>query len=347
MSAPESRASRPVGFIVNPVSGRDVRRVAARAGNSTPQDKRNQVTRAVIGAVAGGAERILVVKEPFRISSGAVTELRLDAKIEILDVGARVRAEDTERAALAMREAGCGAVIVLGGDGTNRGISRVWPDAPLIPISTGTNNVFPELVEATLAGAAAGLVASGRVRLPEVAEPVKVVRIAIEGQPEDLALVDATLLVDDFVGNLLPFDAGRIRRAVLTRAEPAAIGVSPIGGLVCPCHADDEFGVSLECAAPGEGGRALLVPIAPGLYRTVQVTGWKRLELGEPVVVRGPGVLAFDGDRERRLAPGQSAELQVVRDGPRVIDVNRTLALAAERGAFLDRGAWHDAFEER
>lgn len=340
----ESRAVRPVGVVVNPVSGRDVRRVAARAANSTPQDKRNQVTRAVIGAAAGGAERILVVKEPFRISSGAVAELRLDAKIEILDVGARVRAEDTERAARAMREADCGALVVLGGDGTNRTIARVWPDAPLVPISTGTNNVFPTLVEATLAGAAAGLVASGRASLDEVARTVKVVRVEFDGQPDDLALVDATLLVDDFVGNLLPFDVARIRSSVLARAEPAAIGVSPIGGLVCPCGAEDEFGVALECAGPAEGGRSLLVPIAPGLYRSVRVTGWQRLELGESVAVRGPGVLALDGDRERRLRAGEEVRLRVVRDGPRVIEVERALALASVRGAFLDRGAWRDSF---
>jgi len=35
-----------------------------------------------------------------------------------------------------------------------------------------------------------------------------------------------------------------------------------------------------------------------------------------------------------------------VRDGPRVFDVERTLRLGAERGAFLDRAHWHDAYDE-
>ena len=71
--------------------------------------------------------------------------------------------------------------------------------------------------------------------------------------------------------------------------------------------------------------------------------GSRKLPLGEPVKIERPGVLAFDGDRERALAPGQSATLRVQRDGPRVIDVDAALLAAAEAGVFLDRHHWHDA----
>jgi hypothetical protein len=90
-----------------------------------------------------------------------------------------------------------------------------------------------------------------------------------------------------------------------------------------------------------------LVPVSPGLYREVKVTGVRRLELGKTVEVCGPGVLAFDGDRERTLAAGQRAKLSVVREGPRVLDVAHALRLAAERGLFLDRKDWHDSLDER
>jgi hypothetical protein len=53
-------------------------------------------------------------------------------------------------------------------------------------------------------------------------------------------------------------------------------------------------------------------------------------------------VLAFDGDRERALAPGERAELAVLRDGPWVIDVARALRLAAERGLYWDRPHVHE-----
>ncbi len=336
-----------VGILANPLSGRDVRRVAARADTSTPQSKRNQVARIAIGAVAAGAKRVLVMREPFRVSISAIENLVLDAELVALDVGARLDAGDTVRAAEAMRKAGCAAIVVLGGDGTNRAIARVWRDAPLVPLSTGTNNVFPRLVEPTTAGAAAGLVASGAVRLDEVARRAKCVRVQIDGEPDDFALVDAAFLVDDHVGNLMPFEPEKLRTVVLARAEPTALGMSPIGGLLQPVGAADDGGLTVRCGAAGDSGRELLAPVSAGLYRTVNVQSFRRVAFGEAVEIRGPGVLAFDGDRERKLGPGQRARVSIERDGPFVIDVERALQLAAERGSFLDRKGWRDAYDVR
>ncbi len=338
--------ARPVGVIANPMSGRDCRRMLARASHTTFESKRDQVARAVVGAVASGAERVMVVREPTRISQSAVENLRIDAEIEVIDVDARLDAGDTMRAAEAMRKAGCGVLIVLGGDGTNRAVCKVWRDAPLVPLSTGTNNVFPAMVEATVAGSAAGLLASGRLALHEAAERAKLVHIRVEGEADDLALVDVTQLVGDRIGNLMPFDPTRIRRVVLARAEAASVGTSSIGGLMEPCSSADEFGVVVDCVEHERGGRPLRVPISPGLYRTVHVEAARRLAPDEPVHISGPAVLAFDGDRERALADGQVARLWVRRDGPWVIDFGRALALAARRGLFIGRGHWQDAYDQ-
>ena len=43
-------------------------------------------------------------------------------------------------------------------------------------------------------------------------------------------------------------------------------------------------------------------------------------------------IVHADGERERRLLPGQRATVRVIRDGPWVIDVERTMTLAACRG---------------
>ncbi len=334
-----------VGVIVNPVSGRDVRRRAARAGSQTPESKRNQVARAVIGAAAAGAHRIVVVREPFRIATGAVELLRIDAEIEVLDVRARVAAEDTLRAVGALREAGCGALIVLGGDGTHRLVASAWPDAPLVTLSTGTNNVFPSLVEPTCAGAAAGLVASGRLTLAEVATRAKLVRVEVEGRPDDLALVDAVRLEGDHRGSLLPFDPAHLREIVLAIADPASLGISPIGGLLAPCPREEDAGLLVTCDPERRDGAPLLAPLSAGLYRPVRVAGFRRLALGEPVETSGPGVLALDGDRMCALEPGQRLRMRVVREGPPVIDVSRALRLAATRGLFLRPGPWRDALD--
>ncbi len=343
MSVPASAPPRPVGVIANPLSGRDVRRLAARAASQTPESKRGQIQRAAVGAAAAGADRLLLVPDVFRVAQGAAEGLRLPhLDVELLDLGrSRTTAADTVRAAEAMRKADCGALVVLGGDGTNRAVVRAWRDAPLVSISTGTNNVFPQLIEATTAGAAAGLVAAGRVPLDEVSRPAKLVEVTFADGESDFALVDLALLEGDHPGSLLPFDVARLRHLVLARAEPTGIGMSPIGGLLHPSGFDDDHGVHVRCTAPGTGGTPILAPVSQGLYRMAEVTDARPIALGEEVSIHGPGVVAFDGDRERVLAPGEVARARVVRSGPRMIDVPAALAFAARHGLYENRH-WHD-----
>lgn len=345
-----------VGIIANPVSGRDVRRVAARGAVSTTEDKRNRIARAVIGAVTAGATRIVAMAEPFGIATGALTDLHIDAEIEIVDVGATVSPTDTIRAVEAMRARDVSVLVTLGGDGTNRTIAGVWPEATLVPMSTGTNNVFPSLTEPTVAGAAAGLLASGVVDPAACAPQSKLITVTSdngtsdngtaghgtsgngtspEGQPAagwtEIALVDAVTLADDFVGNRMPADGARLRQVLVSRAHPASIGLSSLAGLLRPCSFDDDAGVLVEC---GPGGRPMRVALAPGLYRTVPVIDHRSVELGASIELRGPTVLSLDGDRERAIGPDEAAIADVQRSGPRVVDVDRALELGAAAGVF-------------
>ncbi len=342
---PKSNATAPVGIIVNPMSGRDFRRLAARADTVTHESKRNQIARAVVGAVAVGAKHLLIPAEPRRLATGAVENLDLGAEFEIIETPIRHRASDTVAAVEAMRARGVGALLVLGGDGTHRIVTKAWQDAPMVAVSTGTNNVFPTMQEPTLAGMAAGLVATGLAPLEAVAQRAKRVHVEIEGETPDLALVDAVVLVGDRLGNFAPFSGEHMRRLVLARAEPASVGISPIGGLLVPSGAADDTGVLVDFCTHAEGGRLLRAPFAPGLMRTIHVRSARALDLNEPVTVEGPAILAFDGDRERELAPGQTAQLSVRRDGPWVIDTPRALAHAAEQGTMLDLDHWVDPYD--
>jgi hypothetical protein len=331
-----------VGILVNPSSGRDVRRLAARARQQTIEAKRNQVARIAVGIAAAGARTAVVMQDPMRAATAALEHIGIDIEVEVLDVGASLKAADTSAATEKMRAFGCGAIVVLGGDGTNRIVAGTWPDAPLVPLSTGTNNVFPILAEATMAGAAAGLIAADRIPLDSVSTQAKIVHIESATGPT-IALIDAVRLEGDHKGNLMPFDPPLLRDIVLTRAEPAAIGMSPIGGLLLPCSFNDDFGVHVRCTDHEGGGRPLLAPISPGLYGTVHIADVRRVELGERIAISGPGVLAFDGDREVILREGEQAFATIRRDGPRVIDVARALHEAARLGLYLDRGPFHDS----
>ncbi len=335
-----------LGIIVNPHSGRDARRLFARAGTSTVEDKRNQVTRIVVGAAAAGIRKILLSRDAFRIASAATDALALDVECELLDLETTGRGIDSQNAARAMREAGCTAIVALGGDGTSRAITQAWRDVALLPLSTGTNNVFPFEVEATTAGAAAGLVASGRLPLEAAATRAKLLEVVCEDGRESLALIDAALLLDDHPGSLLQADPSRLARIFLTRAEPASVGLSPVGGLLMPCDSDDDFAVEVRTRPgprPGDTGKTLRAPLSPGLYETVGIDGFDRVELNTELRWSGPGLLAFDGDREIVLEAGQEVTLRVTRTGPWVIEPKRALRAAALQGLFLDLGPWQDS----
>ena len=328
-----------VGVIANPLSGKDIRRLVANAATSTLQEKYTIVRRVVIGAAEVGVDGFLFLSEPHRICARAVETLDLGCRYDHVRLDERYDESDTVRTAAAMRSAGCGAVVVLGGDGTNRAAALGWRDVPVVPISTGTNNVFPRFVEATVAGEAAGLVAAGHVGIDEVSRPAKVVIVEVDDEPDDLALIDAVLVDERFIGSRALYDPAALRIALLTRAEPASVGVSSIGGLLSPCGADDEAAVLVRFAPAAEAGRRLRAPLAPGWYAEVGVGECLRLGPGEPVEVRGPGILAFDGERQRLLRSGQRARLRVERRGPRVIETGTALRLAAQRQTFVHEAA--------
>lgn len=330
-----------IGIIANPASGKDVRRLVARASVFDNQEKQAIVRRALSGIVAATAGhcRIAYLDDRHGITRNALDDAG-GLNAEAVPAARTASSLDTLTAAreLAGRQA-C-VVLTLGGDGTNRDVARGWRDAPVIPISTGTNNVFPGLIEATVAGAAAGLIAHGVVTIDELARPSKIVSVDIDGEKEDLALIDAVLSSERFVGARALLDPEALRTLVLTRAVPSAVGMTALGGLLSPLTDAADGGLVVEL---GSGPATLSAPIAPGYYRSVHVTDHRPLALGEVVRVEGPGVLAFDGERTRTLAPGQSARLKVLRGGPRVVDVELCLRLAAERGAFrCDDGAAPD-----
>ena len=266
--SPDGVREGPVGIACNPASGKDVRRLTARASVFDNQEKHAIVRRAIVGAVAAGAREFRYVPDTHEIASSAFAEFEGELVAKPVDAPLTGSALDTVRGAAALEAAGCAAVITLGGDGTNRAFTRGWPDAPLLPVSTGTNNVFPRVVEATVAGSAAGAVATGRVALGEVARRAKRIAVEIDGESDDLALIDAVLTSDRFIGSRALTQADRLQAALVTRADPAGIGITSIGGLLHPVRDDEDVALWLEL---GEGGDPVAAPIAPGHFQEVPV----------------------------------------------------------------------------
>lgn len=337
-----------VGILVNPMSGRDVRRLAAHASNMTHEAKRDIVARIAAGADACGAGLLHVAREPFRIAIAAVEYMSLAARVNVIDNKVHNTAADTERTVTEFLAAGCRVIVSLGGDGTNRAIVRALAragedgrDVRLIALSTGTNNVFPTMAEPTIAGMVAGLAARGLLDASDAHHRAKVLHVS--GRPAnarahplpDVGLIDAVVLRRDHVGNLLPFDPSRIDRLLLTRAEPASVGMSPIGGLVEPVTAAEDAGLLVEMAPPGEtreGDHVFAAPLSPGLFRTVAVRSVTRIPFGVAVPMSGPGVLALDGDRDHKLLEHHALSVEIRRDGPWLVDLPVAMRWAVARG---------------
>jgi len=194
-------------------------------------------------------------------------------------------------------------------------------------------------IEPTIAGMAAALQASRRLADAPVSRRTKVLHVTGTGRyrlpVRDIGLIDAVLLRGDHVGNLLPFEADRIERILLTRAEPTAIGMSPIGGLLEPVDAAADHGLFVRLGP----GRRLLAPLSPGLFRDVSVAEVKPVPFEEPVTFPGEGVLALDGDRDHKIPAGGELTVTIRRDGPWVVDVAAAMRWAVAHGIMAPRSA--------
>ena len=325
---------RAVGLVANPASGKDIRRLAGKASVFDNREKLAIVRRAVIGAIAAGARRFVYMSDSHGIVKQAIAETTIPrgVRFEALPSSGTASAMDTIVAAEQMAQRDCAVVLVLGGDGTNRAFVRGWRDATLVSLSTGTNNVFPVMAEATVAGMALGLIAADKVASRLVATQAKVIDVVIEAEEQDIALIDAVITRDAFIGAKALLDPSQLKEALLCRAEPAAVGITSLGGLVRPVSDKDDFGLHLTFT---KGGRQLLAPIGPGMFAKVEIGKTRLVKFDQAVKAQGPSVIALDGERERVIAPGQRIEMRISRRGPWVVDLAATLQRAAKQKIFL------------
>lgn len=325
---------RAVGLVANPASGKDIRRLAGKASVFDNREKLAIVRRAVIGAIAAGARRFVYMSDSHGIVKQAIAETTIPrgVRFEALPSSGTASAMDTIVAAEQMAQKDCAVVLVLGGDGTNRAFVRGWRDATLVSLSTGTNNVFPVMAEATVAGMALGLIAADKVASRLVATQAKVIDVVIEAEEQDIALIDAVITRDAFIGAKALLDPSQLKEALLCRAEPAAVGITSLGGLVRPVSDKDDFGLHLTFT---KGGRQLLAPIGPGMFAKVEIGKTRLVKFDQAVKAQGPSVIALDGERERVIAPGQRIEMRISRRGPWVVDLAATLQRAAKQKIFL------------
>ena len=180
-----------VGVIANPAAGKDIRRLVAAGRVVSNQEKANTLRRVFAGLVATGVDRVLVMPDLSRLAAPAMEDVASDIEACYLDMPRVDHQDGSTLAARMMASEGAGCIVTLGGDGTNRVVAKGAGDVPIVPISTGTNNVFPQMVEGTLAGIAAGSVAAGLDGLDAAITRCKRLDVLVDDEPADMALIDA------------------------------------------------------------------------------------------------------------------------------------------------------------
>ncbi|WP_114814427.1 ATP-NAD kinase family protein [Paraburkholderia kururiensis] len=358
MREPAPVRPQAVGIIANPVSARDIRRVVANANSLQLADRVNIVLRAMAALGACGVARVLMM--PDREGLRPMLERHLAREraasgsthawpqLEWLAMPTTARVDDTFLAARLLREAQVAAIVVLGGDGTHRAVVRECGQVPIAGLSTGTNNAYPELREATLAGLAVGLYATGRIA-PDIAlvynKRLDVTLHAARGAVRhDIALVDVAIAHEHYIGAKALWRTDSLAAVYMAFADPEAIGLSSIGGMLAPVGRREPGGLHVEVAphdsrAPSSESEAapplfhLHAAIAPGLLQPVPIHGWHRLKDGEPVRVRQrSGVVALDGEREITFGPDDRLTITLRERAFRSVDVAQCLLHAATHG---------------
>lgn len=327
-----------VGIIANPASGKDIRRLVAYATVFDNNEKVNLIKRVLLGLDAVGVQRVYFMPEYFgfyhRAMDGLTGQHRPALEVRLLDMPVEANQLDSRRAAALMADAGARCIITLGGDGTNRVVAQGSGEVPLLPISTGTNNVFPVMVEGTVAGLAAGLLVTGAVRPEQALVRTKKLMIYINGRPADSALIDAVVLTDRFIGSRAVWEADKIKQVVVTRGATTNIGIASVAGGIRHIGVEEPLGMHIVV---GDDNTPLQVKaaIGPGLIGRMPVARHELLSPGQRVaVLENPCLIALDGEREIQVNRGDRAEVELSPAGPLVVDINRTMATAAAGGAF-------------
>jgi predicted polyphosphate/ATP-dependent NAD kinase len=337
-----------LGIVANPMSGRDIRRLVAKASVFPTVEKANMVQRMLIAAAAVGVDRVLLSTDVGGISAAVLRALKAHQSslrtreerwpdVEFVDLPAHTQtATDTTATVRLMIESGARVIICLGGDGTARVAAAACGEVPLLPLSTGTNNAFPQMREATVAGLAASLIATEAVDAAVGTRRASTLLVDV-GDRRENALVDVAVTRTSDVGARALWDPATLTELYVTFAEPDGIGLSSIPGLLSPSPRDDPAGVALTFCPPQQAKVVVRAPIAPGLVLPVGVASWRRMEPGEEIVVAtASGTVAVDGEREIEFSTtAGTRSAPVVRlspDGPRIVDIPRTLGEAARHG---------------
>ncbi|GAA5054552.1 NAD(+)/NADH kinase [Haladaptatus pallidirubidus] len=325
-----------MGFIVNPVAGRDIRRLTGGASVSSNYAKRRTATCVLEGLTMTDNAEVLVMPDNAGLADRIVDDAPENLTVDLLNMTVTASGEDTRNAAERFSNA-ADAVVVLGGDGTSRDVAHGIGDVPVVSISTGTNNVVPTAVDGTVAGIATGLIASKAVSADETTVRHGTVKAVVDdesGERHIRGLATLGVLDQQFVGTRAILDPEDVIGGVVSRASPNEIGLSGIAGGLATCRPDEPGGVGFRLGNTSKPQQVVHAVTVPGVLSHIPVEEYRVLDDGEAFAFDvTTGVVSADGERELEVR-NAFVRLRPVDDGPRLVQINAVIERAAEKGLF-------------
>lgn len=327
-----------IGIIANPASGKDIRRLVSHATVIDNNEKINIVERIVLGAQALGVERVYMMPDSYNMGYRVEDKLNtcdeLKCEINVINMYRFDGIEDTLKAAEYMeQQANVGCIITLGGDGTNRAVAKVIKNTPLISISTGTNNAYPVMMEGTIAGMAAAAVASNRFDKCLFIEKDKRIEIYKDNELKDIALIDAVISKDVYVGSKAIWDMDNIEKIFVSRCHPASIGFSAVVGCKKIIAPNDDYGAYVDL---NESKNKVYAAIAAGVVVPISISEPVILNFDDEYnyITHSRGIIALDGEREIQFSENQKYIFKITKNGPNRVNVKKVLETAQLNGFF-------------
>ena len=324
-----------VGIIANPYSSKDIRRLVGSARIVADWEKVNILRRIIIGLQSTGVDELYAMNDSSHLIVRACDYPGIFIKPQFLDQLVFGNPNDTMVASKKMAEIGVKVLISLGGDGTNRMIAKGNDQHCLLPVSTGTNNVFPYDIEGTHMGLCAGLLATGAVEASECTVPSKQIIVTSDDGLHDIALVDLAISYSSYVAARAIWNVNDLYEVFLTRCEPLDLGLASVGARLHPITVNDDQGLAYKISNDGNSVRQILAPIGPGTVQEALISEWNILQLGEKLTREiSRCTLAFDGERETQIINPQTIQIEIKRVGPYIVDVKKCIQLGINARCF-------------
>ncbi|MGC9100473.1 MAG: diacylglycerol kinase family protein [Caldisericum sp.] len=324
-----------VGIIANPQSGKDIRRLTSKASVFDNEEKVNIIERILSVFNFFNIEEIYYMEDAYGIVKKAASRIKAsNLKIIPIEMNYTFDEVDSTNASKIMQNI-VDIILVLGGDGTNRAVVKglnMEDPVPLAPISTGTNNVFPEMIEGTTVALAiisylTSIEKGGNLRRE------KLLNIKFNNN-SDIALIDFAISKEQFIGSKAIWNEKSIIAVFVTRAEVTSIGFSSLVAFKNPIHRDDPFGGYVIL---GEG-EEVIFPIAPGKLAKTSIKEKGIIKENNPIkMFVERGTIVLDGERKIELFKDTEVEISLLLNGPKVLNFRKAIAEGIKNGIFSNK----------